>query len=220
MKVYGIIGAGGFGREVIPLARNMVESSHFSEEPKEIVFVIEDKYEYNTKFLNGYRVLKLSEFLGMAGEKFFSIAIGDSVARERIFGSIPMNEARPFSIFSPTFILLDNNYIDVGAIFSHFTHITSNAKIGKHFHCNIYSYIAHDVVIGDYVTFGPGVKCNGNVIIEDHVYIGAGAIIKDGTNKSIIIGKGSVIGMGAVVTKSVAPGSVVVGNPAKPITVD
>ncbi|MNN76015.1 2,3,4,5-tetrahydropyridine-2,6-dicarboxylate N-acetyltransferase [compost metagenome] len=54
--------------------------------------------------------------------------------------------------------------------------------------------------------------------IEDHVYIGTGAIIKQGTpERPILIGKGAVIGMGAVVTKSVAAGSVVVGNPAKPL---
>ena len=36
-------------------------------------------------------------------------------------------------------------------------------------------------MIGDFVTFAPGVKCNGNIHIEDHVYIGAGAVIKQGT---------------------------------------
>ncbi|MCW5329468.1 DapH/DapD/GlmU-related protein, partial [Pseudomonas aeruginosa] len=70
----------------------------------------------------------------------------------------------------------------------------------------------------DYVTFAPGVKCNGGVIIEDNVYVGAGAVIKQGTVKRpIIIGKNSVVGMGAVVTKSVPPDTTVLGNPAKPL---
>ena len=34
--------------------------------------------------------------------------------------------------------------------------------------------------IGDYVTFAPGVRCNGNVHIGDHAYVGAGAIIRQG----------------------------------------
>ncbi len=68
-----------------------------------------------------------------------------------------------------------------------------------HFHANLYSYVAHDWVIGDFVTFAPGVKCNGNIIIEDHAYIGTGA----------------VVGMGAVVTKDVPAGATVVGNPAR-----
>ena len=71
-------------------------------------------------------------------------------------------------------------------------------------------------MIGDYVTFAPAVKCNGNVHIEDHVYVGAGAVIKQGSpDNPLIIGEGAVIGMGAVVTKSIPAGMTVVGNPAK-----
>lgn len=41
---------------------------------------------------------------------------------------------------------------------------------GRHFHANLYSYVEHDCVIGDFVTFAPGVKCNGNVVVEDYAY--------------------------------------------------
>ncbi|POC04420.1 acetyltransferase, partial [Vibrio vulnificus] len=103
--------------------------------------------------------------------------------------------------------ILDANEIGEGAILCPFTMITSNAKIGKGFHANIYSYVAHDCVIGDYVTFAPNVMCNGNVHVHDHAYIGTGAVIKQGTpNKPLIIGEGAVVGMGAVVTKSVKAG--------------
>ena len=71
-------------------------------------------------------------------------------------------------------------------------------------------------MIGDFVTFAPGVKCNGNVVIEDHAYIGAGAVIKQGQPGAPLgIGHGAVVGMGAVVTKSVPAGATVVGNPAR-----
>ncbi|MCU0189324.1 hypothetical protein N8H42_29090, partial [Citrobacter freundii] len=43
-----------------------------------------------------------------------------------------------------------------------------------------------------------------------------GAIIKQGTpDKPLVIGKGAIVGMGAVVTKSVPAGVTVVGNPAR-----
>ena len=84
------------------------------------------------------------------------------------------------------------------------------------FHANLYSYVEHDCVIGNYVTFAPGVKCNGNIHIHDHAYIGSGAVIKQGTaDHPLIIGYGAVVGMGAVVTKSVPAGATVVGNPAR-----
>jgi maltose O-acetyltransferase len=52
------------------------------------------------------------------------------------------------------------------------------------------------------------------VIIEDNVWIGANAIILPGVK----LGKGSVIGAGAVVTKDVEPNTIVVGIPAKTIS--
>ncbi|MEL6737032.1 MAG: acetyltransferase, partial [Pseudomonadota bacterium] len=85
-------------------------------------------------------------------------------------------------------------------------------------HCNIYSYVAHDSIVGDYVTLGPRVSVNGRVSIEDGAYIGSGATILPGNpDKFLVIGAGATVGAGAIVTKSVKPGEVVVGNPARPI---
>lgn len=51
------------------------------------------------------------------------------------------------------------------------------------------------------------------VTIEDEVWIGGGAVLLPG----VTIGKGSVIGAGAVVTRDIPPYSVAVGNPARVI---
>lgn len=56
-----------------------------------------------------------------------------------------------------------------------------------------------------------------NSIIYNNNEIGDGAIIKQGTrDKPLVIGEGSTIGMGAVVTKDVEPYTTVFGNTAKP----
>lgn len=49
------------------------------------------------------------------------------------------------------------------------------------------------------------------VVIEDDCFIGHGSIVLMG----VTIGKGSIIGAGAIVTKDIEPGSVVGGNPAR-----
>jgi acetyltransferase-like isoleucine patch superfamily enzyme len=103
-------------------------------------------------------------------------------------------------------VVMDDVVIGEGALLSPFVTLTSNIRIGRFFHANLYSYVEHDCVIGDFVTFAPGVKCNGNIVIEDHAYIGAGAVIKQGKpSQPLVIGRGAVVGMGAVVTKNVPP---------------
>mgnify|MGYP004560051377 CR=1 FL=1 len=51
----------------------------------------------------------------------------------------------------------------------------------------------------------------GSVIIGEDVWIGSNAVILSGVR----IGRGSIVGAGAVVTKNIPPYSVVVGNPAR-----
>lgn len=214
MQLYGIVGAGGFGREVMPVALEMLKTIHQGAN-FEIVFVVEYG---DTHPVNGHSVMTAEEFLASSKEKFFNIAIADHQARERIANMCIVAGAIPFSISAANHICLSANEIGEGALLCPFTTITSNAKIGKFFHANIYSYVAHDCQIGDFVTFAPRVHCNGSVIIEDYAYIGTGAIIKQGSEaKPIVIGRGAVVGMGAVVTKSVPPYTTVIGNPAVPM---
>ena len=52
------------------------------------------------------------------------------------------------------------------------------------------------------------------ITVEDDVWIGTGSIILDG----VTVGTGSVIGAGSLVNKSVPPGSISVGSPARPIS--
>jgi sugar O-acyltransferase (sialic acid O-acetyltransferase NeuD family) len=211
--LYAIVGAGGFGREVMPVAAEMLATR--GQAQYELVFVDEHP---KAATVNGHRVMTPREFLAEGDEKYFNIAIADYRAREKIATELAAAGASPFSIRAPNAVCLSANVIGDGAILCPFTTITSNATIGRFFHANIYSYVAHDCRIGDFVTFAPSVHCNGRVTVEDYAYVGTGAVIKQGTDeKPMIIGKGAVIGMGAVVTKSVPPYTTVVGNPATPL---
>ncbi|HVE23089.1 MAG TPA: acetyltransferase [Acidocella sp.] len=216
VTLYGIIGAGGFGRCVLPAARRQL-GPQILDGSGALTFVSEAEDSGETK--NGTRVIALDTFLNHPGERRFAVAIADSAVRARLVAVCERAGATPFSIIAPSAVTLDSNIIAEGAILCDFTMITCNARIGRHFHANIYSYVEHDCDIGDFVTFAPGVKCNGNVRIHDHAYIGAGAVIRPGkTGKPRIIGEHAVIGMGAVVVHDVPAGATVAGNPARILT--
>ena len=215
--VFGLYGAGGFAREVMPFVKEYISAvTQVDKEKACQIFFIDQNVE--RKEVNGYPIISQREFFEIkCSERLFNIAIGDSKLRERIANEYIAQGAKPMSVQSQHSIIYDCNEIGEGAIICAHTMITSNTKIGKFFHSNIYSYVAHDCVIGDYVTFAPNVHCNGNVHIHNHAYIGTGVVIKQGSlSKPLIIGEGSIVGMGAVVTKDVSPYTMVVGNPAKP----
>lgn len=167
--------------------------------------------------VNGHEIIDWIRFLRCdSEEKAVIIAVSASRTRQYLaekchIVGIPLIEARAVSV-----VQMDEVYIGDGACLSPFVTLTSNIRIGRCFHANLYSYVEHDCVIGDFVTFAPGAKVNGNVTIGDHVYIGSGAVIRQG----ITIGNDAVVGMGAVVTRDVSPCDTVVGNPAKPLIKD
>jgi sugar O-acyltransferase (sialic acid O-acetyltransferase NeuD family) len=211
---YAIYGTGGCGRGILPLARDMLQEESVSAE--HLAFV--DDAPVIDK-LNGHSVLSYEDFLGIdAQEKFVALAIANGEIREKLSKRLLMDNIKLWSISASNVVIMDDVVIEEGSLLSPFVCVTSNIRIGRSFHANLYSYVEHDCVIGDFVTFAPGVKCNGNVVIEDYAYIGAGAVIKQGKPGSpLTIGRGAIVGMGAVVTKSVPAGITVVGNPARPV---
>jgi sugar O-acyltransferase (sialic acid O-acetyltransferase NeuD family) len=212
---FGLFGAGGFGREVMPIAQLAMEK--MARETKAdrfaVYFVDRDPQEQKTNI----PVVSEAAFLELqAKEKFFNIAIADPITRRRLADDLCARGLKPLSIIAPNSTIYDGNDIGDGAIICANTTITSNARIGRFCHLNIYSYVAHDCVVGDFVTFAPRVNCNGNVHVGESAYIGTSAMIRQGAaGKPLYIGAKAIVGMGAVVTRDVPPNATVVGNPAR-----
>jgi sugar O-acyltransferase (sialic acid O-acetyltransferase NeuD family) len=211
MNRYAVFGASGCGRGVLPLLRAQLARE---KSPWDLVFV-DDSPPADS--LNGHRVLTYERWMAEPAEsRHVSLAIANSMIREKLAERCRADGVDFVEVRAANVVELDDVEMGEGAILCPFVTLTSNIRIGRQFHANLYSYVEHDCVIGDFVTFAPGVHCNGNIRIEDHAYIGAGAVIKQGVpGRPLVIGRRAVVGMGAVVTKDVPAGATVVGNPAR-----
>jgi acetyltransferase-like isoleucine patch superfamily enzyme len=89
--------------------------------------------------------------------------------------------------------------------------VGARAEIGDFLFCLSGSVINHNDIIEDRVTLTSGVVLAGDVHVEEGCYLGQSSTVRE----LLRIGKGSIIGMGAVVLHNVPPNSVVVGNPAR-----
>jgi sugar O-acyltransferase (sialic acid O-acetyltransferase NeuD family) len=196
----------------LPLARDQLAGGG----EHELVFVDDAAAG---SIVNGHRVLAFDEFASTTeAERHIALAVADSRLREQLAEKCSAAGVAFFSVWASNVVRMDDVEIGEGALISPFVTLTSNIRIGSHFQANLYSYVEHDCVIGDFVTFAPRVACNGNVHIGDHVYIGTGAVIRQGrAGAPLRIGEGAVVGMGAVVTKDVPAGATVVGVPARPL---
>ncbi|WP_322746781.1 acyl-ACP--UDP-N- acetylglucosamine O-acyltransferase [Cellulomonas sp. S1-8] len=73
------------------------------------------------------------------------------------------------------------------------------------------AYVAHDCRLADGVTLASGTALGGHVVVGARAGLGLGALV----HQRRVVGPGAMVGMGAVVSRDVAPYAKVYGNPAR-----
>ncbi|MGC4130437.1 MAG: acetyltransferase [Bergeyella sp.] len=210
-KKIAIFGAGGFGREV----KTIIDSIN-SEKPNtfDLIGFFDDGVEKG-KIVNNYPVLggikELNEF---QEDLSIVISIGDPAVKKKIIAKIENKNIDFPSIIHPkASISKDDVKIGKGCIICEGTIVTCNIEIRDFVILNLMCTVGHDTIIENFCAFMPSVNISGEVIVRESVYVGTGAKIIN----LLEIGKNTVIGAGAVVSKSLPENCTAVGIPAKPI---
>lgn len=209
LKEFVIIGAGGFGREVL---WTIQDCNKVSKKYRVIGFIDDNKTLHN-KVIHGLEILGGIEWLSTQNIKNLNcvIAIGDSKIRQEIVKKIEKTRIKFATIIHPSVTYSDSVEIGAGTVIQAGSVLTVDTKIGNHCKIDTNCTIAHDCVLDDYVTLNPGVHINGNNKIGTGTYVGSGVVTKE----KIRVGKWSIIGAGTVLIENALDSSVYVGIPGK-----
>jgi len=208
-----IYGAGGFGREVLQILRDINRSVPGTWDM--MGFIVDAGY-VTDESIQGFPVLGGIEWLQRNKHVLVIIAVSSSSARHGISNEISRKCENSFAtIVHPNAWFGDRVKIDCGSVICAGAMITTDIDIGKHVHINIGSTIGHDAILRDFVTLNPGVNVSGNVTLHQGAEVGTGSVIIPHAH----IGSWSIIGAGSTVTKPLDENVTAVGTPARVIKV-
>jgi sugar O-acyltransferase (sialic acid O-acetyltransferase NeuD family) len=201
-----IIGAKGLAKEILQIleAKNKINKLVFFDD----ININDPRYVYDN-----YLILRTDQEIKeyFKQDNRFALGIGNPKLRKKLCDRFEKLGGMLSSVTDKTTTIGNYTVLEDGCILMAGVKISNGVNIGKALLAYYDVVITHDVSIGDYVELSPGSKLLGHVKVEDEVHIGSGAIILP----KLKIGKGSIIGAGAIVTKDVKPGFIVVGNPAR-----
>jgi sugar O-acyltransferase (sialic acid O-acetyltransferase NeuD family) len=148
------------------------------------------------------------------GDCAFVVALGSPRVRRKVVQDMRSAGEPEFATLAHASAQFSRHTeIGEGGLFLPVSTCSADAVLGSFTIANYHACIGHDARIGDYCTIAPYAGVMGNIVVEDGAEVGAMSIVRQG----ITIGRGAVVGMGAVVTKDVPPNTIVVGSPAKPL---
>ena len=186
-------------------------------------YTIKGLYHYNDERTDeidhGYKILGSFDDLWAKGDlrgMNFLLTMGDLDIRESLADKILALGGNLPTLIHPSAVVSTFATISsVGVCIFPFTFIQSDSFIGENTLILSHVNISHNTKISKNCFIAGGSIVGAYTEVEEHVFIGQGVLTISG--KTNLIGHHSFIGAGALVTKPVAPNTIVAGFPAKEI---
>jgi sugar O-acyltransferase (sialic acid O-acetyltransferase NeuD family) len=203
---------GGNSREAL-LSISAINDT--AEEWDVIGFVDDDPSHWRKTYF-GIKVLGGREVLPMHADAFVLAVPGSPkgyLRRKALLDGLPVEESRFATIIHPSVVRAPDAIIGHNSLIMPNVVVSCGVQLGNHCIVLPNTVISHDSVVGDYCCIGSNVSISGGVNIDRECYIGSGTRIRE----NITIGERSLVGLGSNVVSDIGSGTVVVGNPARPL---
>jgi sugar O-acyltransferase (sialic acid O-acetyltransferase NeuD family) len=197
MKRLIIIGAGGFGREML----GWIGQSDFAFEMEIGGFL-----DCNPAALHGFAVSR---------DDCFICAIGDPKTKLRICYGIHKRGGSFISYIHRTAVIGPQCNIGEGCVLCPYSVITTNVALGRFVTLNLAATVGHDAVVGDGTTLSCHCDVTGGATIGTGVFLGSHAVVLPKSS----VGDFATVGAGSVVLRKAKAYTTVFGVPAKRVMV-
>lgn len=196
---YIVFGSGGFAKEVI---------GYIESDGHNILAVVSSKPFNCDSYNKKYKIIEQLEKNEYPNCEFI-LAVGDINIKKII---VSKNENRWGNFIHSSSHVSEHANLGKGNIICPYTSILGDCKIGNFCTFNVYNCVAHDNLIGNYVTFSPYCGTMGNCEIDDECFLGTAAYCIP----KIKLGKKIKVSAGSIVRHSYNEECILLGNPAKP----
>lgn len=208
IKSVYIIGAGGSGRKVLEIIKDINE---VNKEYNILGFIDDDRNLWGSE-INGFKVLGGLKYLVNQSKKQICYAvnsIADCATKKDIVNKLE-NHVKWCNIIHPSAIIWSYSEIGIGSIVAPFVTIGPNSIIEDHVFINTNTNIGHDSKIGQFSSIMCLCDITGNVRIGEGVYIASKVSVIPKLN----VGNYAKLGAGAIIIKDVKPGITMHGHMA------
>lgn len=201
-----IVGAGGFGREVLQWARDA-----WPDHAEALAGFLSAESDALDGF-NGTPNIRCSPdaYAPLAGDKLL-LAIGVPYVRRRVAESLLSRGAEFLTLVHPTAVVAATATVGEGAILCPYTVVSDSAAVGRFVIMNYHSSLGHDARTGDFSVLSPHATLGGRAVIAEDVFLGLHASVGPGKT----IGARSKVSANSCVLTSAAADSVVFGVPGQ-----
>jgi len=202
-----IVGAGGFGREMLAWARQSIQFEH--------EWTIKGFIDDNVEALSGKNtpgaMLGTIKDHQPAADEVFICAIGIPRVKRACSELLAARGASFTRLVHRTAVIGDNVELGEGVVLCPYTIVSANNRLGRGVAVNLHSSIDHDACVDDWSQVNCHCDLTGGVQVGKEVFFGSSVAIIPGVK----IGDGAYLGAGAVVLRDVPAGATVFGVPAR-----
>ena len=203
-----IIGAGGFGREVFDLVRDINLCAPTYDF---LGFLDDGAVDASLLGRLGAPLLGPTSTLADLAASYV-IGIGTYLPRRRIDALARTWGRTAATLIHPSATIGSDVQIGDGVVIAAGVRLGTHTVVGLHAQVNLNSTIGHDSIVEEFATLYAGVHVSGGCVIEEGATLGTGSVILP----KVRVGRRAVVGAGAVVVREVAPDTTVVSSVARP----